>query len=243
MPNDYYNVSKDFVPGTKVRSGDHDTEYSAIEAGFDLLAGASALNTGSIVHADETGTVDAYISDNGGTTVYVTGQQVSFIPGNTNTGPVTFTLNGGTAERILRNDGTTLQASDLLAGVPVLMIWDGSDWVLVGATAQQTLQDFRPGINSQTGTTYTITATDESKLVLCDNANSISVTMPSDATENLAIGFIVHIHQDGVGQITLVPDSGVTLLYSASLRTRAQYSSLSAIKTAANAYKVVGDQA
>jgi len=242
MPNDYYNVSNDFVPGTKVRSADHDIEYAAIEAGFDKLAGANELNTGSIVHGDESGAADAYVSDNGGTDTYVTGQQVTFIPTNTNTGATTFTLNGGTAESILRNDGTTLQAGDLIAGVPVLMIWDGTNWVLVGATAQQTLEDSRPGISTETGTSYTVTATDETKVILFTSASAIAVTLPSDSTEDMAIGFITHIHQNGLGKITLLPDSGVTLLYATSLKTRTQNSSLSVIKTAANTYKVVGDQ-
>jgi len=241
MANDYYNYTGDFVPGTTVRADGHDTEYAAIAAGFDKLAGETELNTGSIVYGADTGSADAYITDNGGTTTFIVGQQVSFTPLANNTGASTLTLNSGVAKAVVRNSGSVLSANDLLAGVPVLVIYDGTSWVLVGATAEQAAETTRTGINAQTGTTYTVTLTDENKVILCSNAAAIAVTIPNDTNDSLPVGFIAHINQAGAGQVTIGPDAGVTLNNALTLKTRQQYSSLSVVKTAANTYLVIGD--
>lgn len=100
----------------------------------------------------------------------------------------------------------------------------------------------RPGVITIPGTTHQLTADEETCVLLFTNVAAISVTAPSDATENLPIGYITHLHQDNVGQITVVADVGVTLLFSDSAKTRVRYSSLSVIKVAANTYKIIGDQ-
>ena len=114
-------------------------------------------------------------------------------------------------------------------------------WVIVGATAEQVREQFRPGVNTQSGTSYTLVASDENKIILCTNAAAVTVTVPNDTDASLPIGFITHVHQKGAGQVTLAAGSGVTLLYSSSSKTRARYSSVSVIKIGANEYSVVGD--
>lgn len=245
MANDYYNWSGDFVPGAKVRSDEIDTELTAIEDAFDKLPDPDDLKAGAHIGATDSGVADAYVLNNGGSATLVDLQMIVFIPDNTNTGASTIALNGGSAYSVVRNDGAAVQAGDLIAGVPLALIYDLSNtrWVIVGATAEQCNQSFRPGVNDQSGTTYTLATTDEAKMVICTNASAITVTVPSDTTADLPIGFICHIHQGGAGQVTLSPDTGVTIDYATSLATRTQYSALSVMKTAANTFKVVGDQA
>lgn len=245
MANDYYNWTGDFVPGAKVRSDEVDTELTALEAAFDLLPSPDKLAAGSQIGATDSGVADAYVASNGGSSTLVDLQMLVFIPDNTNTGASTVALNGGTARAVVRNDGSAVQAGDLIAGIPVVMVYDlaNTRWALVGATAEQCNQSFRPGVNDQTGTTYTLATTDEAKMVICTNASAITVTVPSDSTADLPIGFICHVHQGGAGQVTLSPDTGVTLDYATSLKTRTQYAALSVMKTASNTFKVVGDQA
>jgi len=245
MANEYYNYSNDFTPGSPVRSEEVDTEFTAIAAAFDKLNDPADINTGAGLGGTDTGTADNYVVNNGGSSTLTDLIIVTYVPDNTNTGPSVLSLNGGANVAIVRNDGTALQAGDLLAGVPVMLIYDatGTRWVIIGATGQQVSEQFRTGINTQTGTSYTLLATDENKLVLCSNASAISVTVPSDSSATIPIGYITHVHQEGAGQVTLVPDTGVTLLYATSLKTRTRYSSLSVMKTASNTFQVVGDQA
>ena len=243
MANDYYNYSNDFVPGQKVQSLNLDQEFAAIAAAFDKLGDPTTILNGAGVGGTESGTADNYVVDNGGSSTLVDLQMMTFIPTNTNTGAAVAALNGGANKAIKRNDGSALQAGDLIAGIPVLMLWDesGDRWVLSGATAVQTAASLRPAVVTEATTARTLTASDENKLIRCTNASATTITAPSDSTEDLAIGFLCHIHSDGAGQVTIAPDTGVTIVSSVSLATRTTYSSLSLIKIASNTYKVLGD--
>jgi len=61
--------------------------------------------------------------------------------------------------------------------------------------------------NAQTGTTYTVQASDSGKIVECTNAGAITVTLPN----SLAVGFCCTIVQGGAGQVTLSAASGAIL--------------------------------
>jgi hypothetical protein len=65
--------------------------------------------------------------------------------------------------------------------------------------------------NAQTGTTYTLLATDAGKLVTLDNASPITLTVPTNATAAFTIGQRVDIVQLGAGQVSVAPAAGVTL--------------------------------
>ena len=99
----------------------------------------------------------------------------------------------------------------------------------------------RPTIKRQGGTTYTVTLEDEISCILMTDNTAITVTLPDYSGAAIPNGYIVHIHQEGTGQVTLVGGGTADLLFAVSLRTRAQYSSLSCIKTAANEWKIIGD--
>lgn len=97
-------------------------------------------------------------------------------------------------------------------------------------------------INAQTGTTYTTAAADNGKLVTLNNASSITVTI---APSLYSTGAQINMAQIGAGQVTVQGGAGVTVVSTgttaATPKTRAQYSSLTAIMTAANNWLVVGD--
>lgn len=61
--------------------------------------------------------------------------------------------------------------------------------------------------NEQTGTTYTIDATDRGKRIRCTNASAITVTMPN----SLTVGFWCELEQGGAGQVTIAAGSGATV--------------------------------
>lgn len=66
---------------------------------------------------------------------------------------------------------------------------------------------FKAKFNNQTGTTYTLAASDTGKTVTCDNASAITVTLPN----NLAVGFICEVIQLGTGQVSFSAASGATI--------------------------------
>lgn len=69
------------------------------------------------------------------------------------------------------------------------------------------LHGFKTAINQQAGTGYTLAATDSGKVVECNNAAAITVTLPN----SLPVGFSCTIMQKGAGQVGLEAAIGATL--------------------------------
>ena len=97
-------------------------------------------------------------------------------------------------------------------------------------------------INAQTGTTYTAVLADDGKLVTCDNAAAIALTIPPNSTTAFGIGTQINIMQLGAGQVTITAGAGVTLRSAGSkLKTNAQYAVATCCKIATDTWVVVGN--
>ena len=98
------------------------------------------------------------------------------------------------------------------------------------------------GINTQTGTTYTLVAGDLNDLVTMSNAGAITLTLPPSV---FSANDTINIAQFGAGQVTFAQGAGVTINSTGATATapklRAQWSTASAICTASNTFLVVGD--
>jgi hypothetical protein len=99
------------------------------------------------------------------------------------------------------------------------------------------------GVNPQTGTTYAPVLTDQGKLVTLSNTAAITVTLPSDATVAFPIGTQIDFSIINTGLATFVAGSGATVNGTPSLVARAQWSSMTAVKYAANSWILIGDLA
>lgn len=97
------------------------------------------------------------------------------------------------------------------------------------------------GVNAQTGTSYTLVAADEGRLVALDNAAAITVTVPANASVAFSIGAQINLTQKGAGQVTVAADGGVTIQAAETLLLRAQYSCATLIKIAADEWILAGD--
>jgi hypothetical protein len=99
-------------------------------------------------------------------------------------------------------------------------------------------------INPQTGTSYTLDSSDAGKLVTLSNAAAITLTVPQDSDESIAIGTYIDLYQLGAGQVTVVAGSGATLRVSGlTAKLRAQYSRATVQKVSANTWSLGGDLA
>lgn len=98
-------------------------------------------------------------------------------------------------------------------------------------------------VNAQTGTTYTVALSDEQKLVTLSDAAAITVTLPQDSDVAIPVGGQIHFTQLGAGQVTFTAGTGATVNSTPTASTRAQYSTVTAIKRAANTWLLVGDLA
>jgi len=90
--------------------------------------------------------------------------------------------------------------------------------------------------------TYTLLESDNNTLQRMDYATAIAVTIPNDTNApTIQIGYVFRFVQLGAGQITLGPDSGVTINNRNGLKTAGQYAVIAIEKTAANTWLCYGD--
>ena len=98
------------------------------------------------------------------------------------------------------------------------------------------------GFNAQTGTTYTLVAGDASKIVTCNNASAITVTVPPSV---FSANDQIHVAQFGAGQVTFSQGAGVTINSTGATTTapklRMNKSAATIICTASNTFLIVGD--
>ena len=101
------------------------------------------------------------------------------------------------------------------------------------------------GLNDQSGSTYTVANSDLYQvLVRTTNASTKTVTIAPDSTLTAAaVGSTITFLNSGAGLLTFAAGSGVTITSagaSAAAPTLAQYKTAVAIRTAANAWTIVG---
>jgi hypothetical protein len=148
---------------------------------------------------------------------------------------------------------TTVQAT-AVAGTTTLTLPAATD-TLVGKATTDTLTNktlTSPVINSakinlafnaQTGTTYTLVATDSGKLVTASNAAAIVVTIPPSI---FAAGEQINVQQIGAGQVTFAAGAGVTVTSTGSgtlgdaPKLTSRFSACTIICTASNTFTVIG---
>ena len=104
-------------------------------------------------------------------------------------------------------------------------------------------------LNSQSGATYTLASSDQYQvLVITTNAGTKTVSIPTDATFAFPNGTAITILNTGAGVLTInAATPGTTTVTSAGAvsasPTVTQFKAAVAIKTATNAWTVVGSVA
>ena len=139
MANTYYVFSPAFIPGQKVRSDEVNSQYSAIETGFDLMpTDNTAISRGTTFLGVDSGTANAIdITLTDARTSYQDGDQISWKATNTNTGAATIDIDSVGAVSIVGADGSALGAGDVADGLYYTAIYDSTNnrWQMLGASA------------------------------------------------------------------------------------------------------------
>lgn len=145
---------------------------------------------------------------------------------------------------LVYNTATTGTAPNNVA--PGYYYWNGSAWVAIlsnsttssisGNGTTTTLTNFGAEINLQSGTTYTLTATDNGKIISCTSSSAVTITVPV-----LTSGFNCLIVQRGTGQVTLsASGSTINNRYNFT-KTAGQHAIMSLVSVAAGAFISSGD--
>ena len=103
------------------------------------------------------------------------------------------------------------------------------------------ISGFDASIHDQTGTAYTLLASDNGKVVVLNNASAVTVTVPS----GLGAGFNCSFVQKGAGQVSFSDDSGATTINNRQSHTKinAQYGVASLLAYADDVFVLAGDTA
>ena len=98
---------------------------------------------------------------------------------------------------------------------------------------------FDATLNDQTGTTYTLVASDAGKVITCDNASAVTVTVPS----GLGAGFTCSVIQKGAGQVSFTTSSTTINNRQSHTKIAGQHGVASLVATAADVFVLAGDTA
>lgn len=98
----------------------------------------------------------------------------------------------------------------------------------------------RPPVQEVASTTYTLGLEDEQSVIVFTAADPVTVTLPNSVS--FPIGYIVHLHQQGDGQVEVTPEAGVDIGAHLSTRTRVKYSALSLFNLGSSGWVALGDQ-
>jgi hypothetical protein len=120
---------------------------------------------------------------------------------------------------------------------------DGWDAIADLGNAVDTAMFTQLGIVAAKTANYTVASGDQNKLIQLNGTFTVSI--PTDATYNFAIGTQISILNIGSGTLTTaaVTPGTTTLTGTLGLKLRAQWSAATFIKLAANTWVIVGDLA
>ena len=95
--------------------------------------------------------------------------------------------------------------------------------------------------NAQTGTTYTLQASDALGFVTCSNTGAITVTVPPSV---FSAGQQINVQQINTGQVTFAQGAGVTITSATTSVTApkitSRYGAATIICTASNVFTIIG---
>lgn len=109
-------------------------------------------------------------------------------------------------------------ASPALTGVPTMPTAAPGTNTTQGATtafvtaAVAAAGGGTPATNAQTGTTYTLQASDNGALITLNNASAVTLTVPQQSTLTTATNFYCAVQNIGAGTVTIVKQGAETLI-------------------------------
>ena len=164
------------------------------------------------------------------------------ITGGGSSGAVTIGVDAGTtsASGVVQLSTSTSSTSTVLAATPSA-VKSAYDLATTANTTANAAQPATLTLNAQTGTSYTLIASDATKLVTLTNAAAITLTLPPSV---FSTGQQINLAQLGAGQVTFAAGAGVTIVSTgatvAAPKITKQYGAATAICTASNTFLVVG---
>lgn len=133
MTNGFFNHDNPEARRTIARAESVNATFQAVAAGFDKLPTEDEQKQGRATYGADTGAANTYVVTLPyAPASYVDGLEIIFKPAHTNTGASTINVNALGVKSIKRQDGAALLASDLVAGGPTVLRYDGTAFRITG---------------------------------------------------------------------------------------------------------------
>jgi hypothetical protein len=142
-------------------------------------------------------------------------------------------------------NGHALSSNVTITATDVLPSQTGNSGLYLttnGSTASWSAVNNRVTTNNQTGTSYTLVLVDAGRVIELNNAASITLTVPPSSSVAFTAGDVIELWQQGLGQVTVAPDVGVTIRSAgAKLKLTGQYSGAALRYRGSDEWVLVGD--
>lgn len=133
--SEYYDYATPLTAGGLARAADVNTRFTELEPAFEKLPSPTKIQQGRITYCLDTGAANALVASlDFPPSAYTAGIELTVKVAATNTGVSTLNLNGLGVKTIKRANGSALAAGDLTAGYIVKLVYDGTDFRLLGAS-------------------------------------------------------------------------------------------------------------
>jgi len=127
---------------------------------------------------------------------------------------------------------SALTAVSTLTGVEAFPVVQSSE------TKKATVSQLLTGqLITESGTTRTLSATDNGKIIYCTSGSAVTINCAAD----LGVGFNCTILQGGAGKVTVAANSQTLVSYSSLFSTMGQYAVISLICPVANTFVAAGN--
>lgn len=131
-----------------------------------------------------------------------------------------------------------LKISQLTAVTTPLALTEELPAVQSSTTKKVTVQQMLTGvIVTESGTTRTLSTTDNGKIIYCTSSSAVTINCAS----GLGAGFNCTIIQGGTGKVTVAPNSQTLVSYSSLFSTMGQYAVISLVAPVANTFVAAGN--
>jgi hypothetical protein len=128
-----------------------------------------------------------------------------------------------------------------ISALPAVTSLDGTEplpLVQSGTTKKATVSQVLTGILvTESGTTRTLSATDNAKIIYCTSGSAVTITCAA----GLGAGFNCTIIQGGAGKVTVAAGGQTLVSYSSLFSTMGQYAVISLIAPVANTFVAAGN--
>lgn len=159
----------------------------------------------------DTGVTNAYaLTFDASFDAYADGIVIYFIAANANTGASTINVNGLGPVAITRQDGSALQAGQIVANQVTQVMYKGSGFILLfSSSVLSTIT--APQNTALISGNYTLALTDQGYSIIMSVGTGRTLTIPPNSSVPFPLGTVIFIECEGNAALSVARGSGVAL--------------------------------